>query len=325
MKHRWLHRILHGFGIAMLVAAAALSIAAIRPPDVAPPEAPAPEFSAARAIDHLRVIARAPHPLGTPAHEQVREYLVHVLSELGLETEVQSTSVSARFAGNFESALVKNVLARLKGTGASARSILLAAHYDSVPMSFGASDDGSGVVTLLETARALRARSPLECDVLFLFTDGEELGMLGAHAFVAEHAAAREVALALNFEARGSHGAVAMFDTSPGNGALISALSAAEPHLVASSFVSTLAQTLPNDTDASIFKKAGMPVLGFAYADGLENYHVATDSIDTIDPRSVQHHGAYALALVEHFGQSDSSHLVAPDLVYFDVLSRLLV
>src|SRR4051812_25249498 len=122
--------ILHIVGIALLAAAAALSIAAIRPPDVTPREAPVREFSAARAMDHLRVIARAPHPIGTPAHEEVRDYLVHVLSELGLDPEVQSTSVSARFAGNFESARVENVLARLKGTRASPRSLLLAAHYD---------------------------------------------------------------------------------------------------------------------------------------------------------------------------------------------------
>ena len=50
------------------------------------------------------------------------------------------------------------------------------AHYDSVPFGPGAADDGAGVVTLLETARALKAGPPLKNDVIFLFTDGEEAG-----------------------------------------------------------------------------------------------------------------------------------------------------
>jgi acetylornithine deacetylase/succinyl-diaminopimelate desuccinylase-like protein len=48
------------------------------------------------------------------------------------------------------------VVARLSGTGGS-KSILLVSHYDSVATAPGASDDSSGVATLLETARALKA------------------------------------------------------------------------------------------------------------------------------------------------------------------------
>jgi hypothetical protein len=49
-----------------------------------------------------------------------------------------------------------------------------------VPTGPGASDDGSGVAALLETARALAIGTPLRNDVIFLFTDAEEVGLLGA-------------------------------------------------------------------------------------------------------------------------------------------------
>jgi Zn-dependent M28 family amino/carboxypeptidase len=77
----------------------------------------------------------------------------------------------------------------------------LNAHYDSVATGLGASDDTSGVATLLETARALRASGRrLANDVIFLFTDGEEQGWMGATAFVEEHPWAKDVGLALAFD-----------------------------------------------------------------------------------------------------------------------------
>ena len=107
---------------------------------------------------------------------------------------------------------MENVLARIKGTNNS-RAVLLVAHYDSVATSFGANDDGAGVVTLLETARALKSVDPLKNDVIFLFSDGEEVGLLGAKAFTS-HPWARDIVVFMNFESRGNTGPVVMFETS---------------------------------------------------------------------------------------------------------------
>jgi Zn-dependent M28 family amino/carboxypeptidase len=65
---------------------------------------------------------------------------------------------------------------RLNGTN-STGAVLLVAHHDSVATGLGALDGGSGVVTLIETLRALRSSAPLRNDVVF--TDGEEDGGLG--------------------------------------------------------------------------------------------------------------------------------------------------
>jgi hypothetical protein len=117
------------------------------------------------------------------AHERVREVIVRQQEELGLTPEIQETAVvdpqailDARMA---VATSVRNVIARLPGTGGR-KAVLLVAHYDSVATAPGGSDDSSGVAALLETARALRAGAPLVNDVILLFVDGEETGLLGS-------------------------------------------------------------------------------------------------------------------------------------------------
>ena len=102
---------------------------------------------------------------------------------------------------------MENVLARLPGSRGGGKAVLLDAHYDSLATGPGASDNASAVGALLETARALKASGrPLTNDVIFLFSDGEEVDLMGAEAFVEEHPWAKDVGLVLNLEARGRAG-----------------------------------------------------------------------------------------------------------------------
>ena len=61
-------------------------------PAATPATAPATAFSAERALDHLRVIAAEPRPVGSPAHAAVRQHLLDQLRALGLEPQVQTTT-----------------------------------------------------------------------------------------------------------------------------------------------------------------------------------------------------------------------------------------
>src|SRR5919198_2687774 len=164
-------------------------------PDPVPASAPPTAFSSARALAHVRAIAARPHPMGSPANAAVRTYLVEELSTLGLKPEVQkATAVTCcSHSGAFGAGTPQNVLARLDGTAKGGKAFLVVAHYDSVSTGPGASDDGAGVAAMLETIRALKAGPPLRHDVIFLFTDGEEPGMLGARAFVNGHPWAKDV------------------------------------------------------------------------------------------------------------------------------------
>ncbi|HKP11756.1 MAG TPA: M20/M25/M40 family metallo-hydrolase [Blastocatellia bacterium] len=219
---------------------------------------------------------------------------------------------------------MQNIVGRLQGSQNS-KAIMLVAHYDSMPAANGASDDGAGVAALLESLRALKSGPPLKNDVIFLFTDGEEFGLLGAKAFVDEHSWVKDVGVVLNFEARGNGGPSIMFETSANNGWLISQFAKAAPRPIAHSLAYEIYRLLPNDTDLTVFKGAGLDGLNFAYIEGLPAYHTARDSLQTIDERSLQHHGSNALALARHFGNLPMDQARQANAVYFDLLGLALL
>lgn len=315
-----------GLAALLLVAlVAALAVSRQSAPAAVGASAPPAEFASGRAMKYVQSIAQRPHPIGTAEHAAVRDYILREMAALGVEAAVQKTTVVSDDDGTPSiAASVENIVGTLKGTG-NTKALMLAAHYDSVPTGPGASDDGSGVATLLETLRALKAAAPLKNDVIFLFTDGEEMGLLGAQAFVDEHPAAREVGLVLNFEARGTTGPSYMYETSEGNGWLIGELAKAAPRPVTNSLLYEVYKLLPNDTDLSVFKRAGMKGLNFAYINQSTHYHTQLDNVRTISESSLQHQGSYALGLARHFGNLDLQTTSGGNAVYFDLLGAFVV
>lgn len=309
----------------LLVLVAAFSIREHDPPAALSPSAPAEVFSAGRAIQHLSVIADKPHPVGSAAHNAVQEYLLKQLSDAGLETQVQTAvSIGRAVTDPLKIVTVQNVVGRLRGS-AGGKAVLLIAHYDSMMESFGASDNGASLASLLETLRALKAGSLLKNDVIFLFTDGEEEGMMGARAFATEHRWMEDVGVALNFDSRGNSGPVFMFETSENNGWLIDQFAKASPYPVAHSLSYELYSLLPNDTDLTLFKRAGLPSLNFANIDGIEHYHSPLDVRQVVDQDTMQHRGSYVLALTRQFGNQDLSQPRQRNEVYFDLFGSFLV
>ncbi|MDW3502806.1 M28 family metallopeptidase, partial [Escherichia coli] len=92
----------------------------------------------------------------------------------------------------------QNVIGVLPGTDRSKPAVLIMSHYDSVANSPGAADDAAGVAAALEVARALQAGPKPARDVIFLFTDGEEQGLLGADAFFARDPLRQKVGVVIN-------------------------------------------------------------------------------------------------------------------------------
>jgi len=309
--------------LAVIVLAAFLSIRALAPPKVVPAGAPAEEFSAERAYGLLKEIAVKPHALGTLEHDAVRDVICRMWRDLGLGPEIQK---GMYFNGKDHwAARVENILVRLPGIRPTpGETLMLAAHYDSVQAAPGAADDGAAVVTLLETARAIQAGPPLAGDVIFLITDGEEDGSLGAQVFQADHPWAKEVGLVLNFEARGTNGPSLMFQSSPGNRALISAL-AASPHPRAYSMGAMAYRSMPNNSDLGVWLDEGIQGLNFAWIGRPYDYHSSGDNLTRLDLRSLQHHGSYALALTRHFANEGIPDPSSGDAVHFSLLGDVFV
>jgi len=306
-----------------LAAVAGASILASGPPAPVGPDAPEAVFSSTRAMAHVVEIAKAPHPMGSEESARVRGYIVTELGKLGLTAGIQKGDIVAVLPHRVESATVLNILVRIPGT-ASTAPVMLASHYDSVPAGPGAGDDGAAVAAMLETVRALRTGPPLRNDLILLFTDGEEGGLLGARVF-RSHPWSTEPGIVLNFEGRGSAGPVYMFQSSRPNGWMIRELAKAAPHPVASSLMAEVYRRMPNDTDLTIFMEGGLDGLNFAFVDGSRAYHTDLDTADNLSEASLMHHGSYMLSLARHFGNLDLTQKSREQVVYFDIAGRGLV
>lgn len=311
---------------AALAVPAAIALAALArtaPPEAQGAGAPAAEFSAERALATVRALAGdgAPRPVGSPANRRAADLLVARLRALGLDVTVQETFGCGLYG---TCATVRNVIARLGPPAPGRRPVILAAHHDSVGAGPGAADDLSGVAAAVEVARALGAGPAPARPVVLLVTDGEEAALVGASAFVAGHPLAREAGAVVNLEARGTAGPSILFDASGAPGWLPLAF-AALPRPVTTSVAPALYALLPNDTDLTVFQRAGTPGVNLAFADGAVRYHTPRDDAFHLDPDSLQHQGENALALVRALGAADLEGSAPAPRAWFDVLAAFVV
>jgi hypothetical protein len=308
-------------GLLLLAALLAATWLGLQPPSPLPSFAPAGAFSAGRALPLLRRILDAagdgvPHPAGSEAGARVRDRVVAEFRAIGVEPRIAESLTCNRY---LTCTPVANVVARLPGQG-SGPAVLVSAHLDSVPAGPGAADDGSGVAIVLEIARALRAE-PAASDVILLVDDAEESGLGGAEAFLLDPAA-RDVGAVVNLEARGTGGPSLLFETT-GSGALVArrfAEGASRP--MGSSLLSTVYRLLPNDTNLTVLRRLGVPGANLAFIDGAVRYHTPRDDLAHLDPRSVQHQGENALALVRGLARPGGPE---GEAVWFDLLGLWVV
>ncbi|MFC8914695.1 MFS transporter [Streptomyces sp. NPDC057116] len=304
------------------VAATVTALGAVTTPEPLPASAPAGTFSADRAHEHVAAVAGRPHHVGTAANDAVRDELVARLTALGLTPRVLPGTGADTESGAAMVGWTRNIAATVSGTAPTGR-VLVVAHYDSAETSHGASDDGLGVATALEIARAVTAGPAPRNDITFLLTDGEEPGMLGARAFVAADRGAAESTVVLNLEARGTSGRAVMFQTGSGDSELLAALGDRVP--VATSLSDEIYGMLPNDTDFTVLRDAGMTGLNFAVIAGSANYHTPRDSLDTLSRDSLQDMGETTLAATRHLARADLGGVAdGGDSTYFS-LAGLLV
>lgn len=303
-----------------LIGALALAWWANTPPRPLPASAPSSAFSAERAMVDDRVIARVPHPIGTPANAAVRDYLIQRMSVLGLQPQVQKTFAFERSKRSPDPFVlggeVENIVGVLPGVDRATPAVALMAHYDSVPGSPGAADDAAGVSAVLETVRALKAQGTPARDVVVVLTDGEEAGLLGAQAFFREHPLARHVGFLINLETRGGGGRALMFQTGDQNGQVIDLFRRSATNPTSSSLIVYIYQHMPNDTDFTVAKNAGLTGLNFAFIGKQFDYHSPTSTADNLDQGALQHMGDQALAATKAAATAKALPAKAPDATY---------
>lgn len=314
------------FLAAVLLAIVALMAAKsllVEPPSLRA-RAAAGEFDAHRAKARLAAVLgdQRPHPADTAADDAVRERIVGLLRQMGLNPIVRDQLACNELykQRGVSCARVRNVMAILgPSTG---KALLLNAHYDSTPVGPAAADDGAGVATLLEVASLLKDR-PLKRPVILLFNEGEELGLVGARAFLADPLS-RNVDSLINLEARGVRGPVNMFETSRPNAAPIAVFAAAVKRPAANSMATDVYRLMPNYTDVNSFSERDWLTLNLAPIGNETRYHSAGDDLAALDLATLQHMGDQTLAISTAL-TNGTPHVTDGDRIFMDLAGRALI
>ncbi len=286
-------------------------------------DAPATQFSVGRADAALaRILGpERPHPAGSPEDAAVHARVQAEFARLGVKTDTLSTMScygEARWRA-VTCAHVTDIIGEV--APGSGPAIILMAHMDSVAAGPGAGDDEFDVAVIMETIRAWKARGlATRHPILALITDGEENAMLGAGAFLADPSWRPRVGVVINLESRGNQGRSFLFQTSPGDGALVRFYAQSVPHLATSSLYAEIYKILPNDTDLTPFLQAGFTGYNFSFIGNVAHYHTPRDRRENLDPQALQQQGESALGLTTSLAGTDFGALKSGDAIYFDVL-----
>lgn len=303
--------------VLAIVAGILIAWGELRLPTPVAADAPPARFSAERALADVRLVAGRPHPMGSAANQAVRDRLLARMTELGLAPRVRRDDVFVtQGVDRQEGGSTETLIGVLPGRDASRPALALMAHYDSVPGAPGAADDGAGVAAALETMRAIRTGGVPARDVALVITDGEEAGLFGARAFFAADPLARRLGFILNLEARGSGGRVQMFETGHDNGAAIDLFRQTARRPSAGSLFGEVYARLPNDTDFTLARQAGIAGFNYAFTGHAFDYHSPTDTPADLEPGALQDLGDQVLAAARPLAFSPSLPPRRPDAVY---------
>ena len=287
-----------------------------------PEDADAAGFSAARVVKDIEVISKEHHSVAHPAERaRVREYLVERLQNMGADT-VQLFEYDSLVGPKNKHVVYTfdavNVLAEFTPAAPSDSTayLLFVAHYDSryaQPMpkdtvwSYGAADDGYGVGVILETmSHLLDVRKDWKQGVKVLFTDAEEVGMMGMTAmWEGNREVFDNVGLVINIEARGCFGPALMFEACPGNEKVLELYADAARYPYTYSLTTVVYQFMPNFTDFTIIKDA-LPGLNFSTIADVNHYHTDLDNFSNVSEKSIQHYGAQILPVAQEYLTSEA-------------------
>ncbi|KAJ3290315.1 hypothetical protein HDU79_003378 [Rhizoclosmatium sp. JEL0117] len=252
------------------------------------------DFPGLDAYTQLTQIAQKPHPSGSPENDRIFTYLLTTLQEY------QNTSKSEMQVIIHDNKIYqpfKQLLVYFPGTTNS--TVLFSAHFDSVPVSPGASDDGAAITVLLQLAQiySTKTSSKSRNSFLLFFNNAEEVGLVGSYALLNDPTLTpyvKNIKVFANFEGGGAGGKPILFRTTSSQ--LTQAYAdLAYPHM--SSFGGDLLDVLGSRTDYQRYVKAGIPGFDVAYYENRRFYHTPEDSLDKISPEDVQYMGSNALAL----------------------------
>lgn len=230
----------------------------------------------------------------TPENAKARAYLTAELRRLGVAPTGASYEQPFAMPRRNRPDSVKgvNVIAQVRGSRFPDRVIVVSAHYDHVAprngnVYNGADDNASGTAALLQMAAHFQRHRPTHT-IVFAFFDAEEMGLLGARAFVANPPVPlAQIAANVNMDmvARGDNGTLWAVGTTPHPvmKPIVEALVPAAPVTVKMGFdTGTGRDNWTSLSDQGAFHAQGIPFVYFGVEDHAD-YHEPTDDPEKVN------------------------------------------
>ncbi len=137
----------------------------------------AEDYSFAQINKNMKTLTAAPRPIGSAGEREAASYLQNRFADMGYTVTTQSYTNDAGLTGT-------NVIAVKPAAGEDADILVISAHHDSVPTSYGASDNASGAAALLAVAENLKD-VPTDTELRFISFTDEENGKNGSRYYTA--------------------------------------------------------------------------------------------------------------------------------------------
>ena len=202
-----------------------------------------------------------------PTNAERTRVVVDLLTEAGLKAEIQTFQGGNDRTGPMEGANVVTTV------GEGPADIVLTAHYDAVKLrdgalSQGVVDNAGSVLALIQAAAALKEGlegQPVAYRFVFVFTDQEELGLIGAKNFLETHGKDR-IAAVINADVA-AYGETVMYGEN--NGEQSAFVLAALRGLCAERAFDCVAFPNYPPSDDRVFSAAGVPVVSLGTQDAV--------------------------------------------------------
>ncbi|GMM33076.1 Pff1 protein [Saccharomycopsis crataegensis] len=304
-------------------------------------QVPVPEpFHLTSSWYDLQKISEKPHPFTSHANDEVFDYiydrvnyyaardptLVEVASDKGNSSLFKQrdvfndSSVDSRII-YFESG---NILVKIKGSDPTLSGVLVSAHYDSVGTSYGTTDDGMGIASMLGVLDYVTTNTiQPKRDIVFNFNNDEEFGLLGATVFF-HHPWSQSVEYFINLEGTGAGGRAILFRASDYG------IAKYYKH-VPSPFASSIFQegfsnrVVGSETDYKVYLQNGLKGMDIAFYKPRSLYHTYRDSISTTSKGSLYHMLSSTLGVLEALANEEIIENDESAAVYFDIFGKWFV
>lgn len=293
-----------------------------------------------RIMSHVEeMVKNGPHSImDKEENRAVMDYMISQLESYGVtqgDTRDKPAYLIQDYvvkASSYQNWYLPNLIVHIPANSqeATGDAVMVMAHFDSVPMGSGASDDITACSVMLEAIRfyleTMENGTEITNDLIFCFINGEEFALYGSEAFMKEFNGFNNlrdrIKFGINLEARGTAGTQIMFETAANNYNTIKMFAKVNKSLVTCSVATMIYDMMPNGTDFSNFKDYYQGV-NIANIGGGENYHTQNDDLAHVGANYVTQQAQIVDDLLETLSTYDLDTLYEADesAIFFTYLN----